>query len=162
MNESTFVTSTVQVDFDGAEGIALWFMNPETEESSKLLFNDMPEFIKYLREWFPGLFEQAHTPTDDEPIAYGIYGRVTGNLKYVQVMDEQEVAEQSEFYDVVPLFRRPVQGEPTDAFPWAVENRVVKGPVVALFRTEEEAEDYADGFLDLRVRPVEEVRDLLR
>ena len=61
------------------------------------------------------VFEQAHTPTDDEPVAYGIYGRVTGNLKYVQVMDEQEVVEQSEFYDVVPLFRRPVQGEPTDA-----------------------------------------------
>ena len=47
------------------------------------------------------------------------------------------------------------------SFPWAVENRVVKGPVIALFRTKEEAEEYADGFIDLRVRPVEEVLDLL-
>lgn len=46
-------------------------------------------------------------------------------------------------------------------FPWAVENRVVKGPVIALFRTKEEAEDYVSEFLDLRVRPVEEVQDLL-
>lgn len=48
-----------------------------------------------------------------------------------------------------------------EPFPWAVENRVVKGPVVALFRDREEAEEYADGFIDLRVRPVEEVLDLL-
>lgn len=47
-----------------------------------------------------------------------------------------------------------------ERFPWAVENRVVKGPVIALFRTEEEALEYADGFIDLRVRPVSEVLDL--
>lgn len=64
------------------------------------------------------VFEKEHTPTDDEPVAYGIYARVTGNLKYVQVMDEREVEEQSEFYDVVPLFRRSEpQGEPSDAIP---------------------------------------------
>lgn len=57
--------------------------------------------------------EKALTPTDDEPIAYAIYGRVTGNLKYVQVMDEQEVKEQSEFYDVAPLFHRTVVPEPS-------------------------------------------------
>lgn len=53
------------------------------------------------------VFEKAHTPTDSKPVAYGIYGRVTGNLKYVQVMDAREVEEQSEFYDVVPLFAIP-------------------------------------------------------
>ena len=51
--------------------------------------------------------EKAFTPTDSKPVAYGIYGRVTGNLKYVQVMDAHEVVEQSEFYDVVPLFAIP-------------------------------------------------------
>lgn len=69
-------------------------------------------------------FEKAQTATDDEPVAYAIYGRATGNLKYVQVMDEHEVEEQSEFYDVVPLFRRTVQGEPTDAEAWAAARAV--------------------------------------
>ena len=46
-------------------------------------------------------------------------------------------------------------------FRWAVENRVVRGPVIALFRDKEAAEEYVDGFIDLRVRPVEEVQDLL-
>ena len=63
--------------------------------------------------------EKALTPTDDEPVAYAIYGRATGNLKYVQIMDAHEVDEQSEFYDVAPLFHQKVavepQGEPSDA-----------------------------------------------
>jgi len=42
-------------------------------------------------------------------------------------------------------------------FPWAVENRVVKGPILALFRDREDADDYVKEFLDLRVRPASEL-----
>lgn len=66
-------------------------------------------------------------PTDDEPIAYAVYGRATGNLKYVEVLDEDEVAERSEFYDVVPLSRLGAPAEPAATVatkqPFRQENR---------------------------------------
>lgn len=40
---------------------------------------------------------------------------------------------------------------------WAVENRVVRGPVVALFDDEDDAKDFVEGYLDLRVFPASEV-----
>lgn len=46
----------------------------------------------------------------------------------------------------------PYPVEPTrEEFPWAVENSVVKGPLIAIFRNEEEAQNYADTGIDLRV-----------
>lgn len=45
------------------------------------------------------------TPTAaPEPIAYAIYGRVTGTLKAVEILDEDEIAEHEIYYDVVPLY----------------------------------------------------------
>lgn len=64
-------------------------------------------YVRTLAEAAAEVFEKALTPTDSKPVAYGIYGRATGNLRYVQVMDAHEVEERSEFYDVVPLFAIP-------------------------------------------------------
>jgi len=38
-------------------------------------------------------------------------------------------------------------------YKYAVENRVVKAPPIALFRDRKEAEEYSDQFIDLRVIP---------
>jgi hypothetical protein len=45
-------------------------------------------------------------PSADEPIAWAIYGKVTGNVREV-TLDEDEANELREFYDVVPLYRMP-------------------------------------------------------
>ena len=38
-------------------------------------------------------------------------------------------------------------------FPWAVENRVVRGPILAVFRDEEDAVAFVEEYIDLRVIP---------
>jgi hypothetical protein len=44
--------------------------------------------------------------TDERPIAWAVYGRVSGNIKRVIMDDEVEVEELSEFYDLKPLYER--------------------------------------------------------
>lgn len=133
MNDSTYETSTVQIDFDGAEGIALWFMNTETEEHSKLLFEDMPGFVEYLKTWFPGLFEETHTPTDDEQTPefealeqelfkhQPVLSMTDGSIAGCQCMDrvfrkrtEDWGTHLAEIFESLGS-RRTVQGEPSDA-----------------------------------------------
>lgn len=41
----------------------------------------------------------------------------------------------------------------TKEYPWAVENRVVKSPTIALFRDKTDADDYTAIYIDLRVIP---------
>lgn len=51
----------VAVSFDGAENNALWFMDPATEESTRIMLDEMPEFVEYLKYWMPGLFDSRAT-----------------------------------------------------------------------------------------------------
>ena len=48
----------------------------------------------------------------------------------------------------------------TPLYPWAVENRVVQGPPLALFADYPSAEQYAGMFIDLRVIPAKPVTKL--
>ncbi len=45
----------------------------------------------------------------EEPVAYAIYGRTTGWLRDVAQLDEEQVADLAQYYDVVPLYRRSPQ-----------------------------------------------------
>lgn len=55
MVNSWFDTDTIHVSFDGAENIALWFTNPRTEESARMMFDDVLPFVEFLADTFPGL-----------------------------------------------------------------------------------------------------------
>lgn len=45
--------------------------------------------------------------TNDEPVAYAIYGRKTGQCREVRDdLSDDDLTELAEFYDVVPLYPR--------------------------------------------------------
>lgn len=46
----------VTVSFDGAENNVLWFTDPATEEATRIMVDEMPEFVESLKYWMPGLF----------------------------------------------------------------------------------------------------------
>lgn len=58
---------------------------------------------------------------------------------------------------ITPEIREFPDGGPIPAelrdFPWAVENRVVREPIYALFREREDADEMVEDSLDLRVIP---------
>ncbi|MDF2990263.1 MAG: hypothetical protein K0S37_777 [Microbacterium sp.] len=62
--ESTTVEPSDQMGkftFDGAEGIAFWVNDgdPELEHNSRVMFDDLPTMVAFLRHNLPGLFPEA-------------------------------------------------------------------------------------------------------
>lgn len=118
--------------FDGAEGIAFWVYSDASQEEaqSTIMFVDMPVLVEFLRHNFPGYFEQAHTPTDDDrealrrefeyrvrtAVTYGIGRGKHDDMSSQQKADwiQREIASAMSSRAVIAL-RRPVQGEPTDS-----------------------------------------------
>lgn len=61
-----FLGKFATAEFDGADGIAVWFTDPNTEYSSHIMLEEMPEFIEYLKHWMPGLFAHIWDEGFDE------------------------------------------------------------------------------------------------
>lgn len=130
MTEATDNEEMGRFGFDGAEGIAFWVYSDASQEEaqSTVMLADMPVLVEFLRHNFPGYFEQARTPTDDEPWL--------NNLSYAATALEAS-ADNGDRYcarlirEHLSALRRPVQGEPTDAHVRAVWDALGPGITVA-------------------------------
>lgn len=51
--------SAVQFEFDGAESIAFWVSEDDTFETNvRVMFEDLPRLKAFLKDGYPGLFDE--------------------------------------------------------------------------------------------------------